>query len=265
VKSKLVPRIVTALVGIPALVWIVGRGGLRIFSALVFLVALVCLWEYYRIAFPARQREQAGGILAGFLVGVGVLTGWPSAGLAGVTVLLCCSHLFFGGRLEERFNHLCWTVLGTVYIGYLVPHAALLYRLPDGPQWIFFVLFVVMAGDTAAYLVGTTMGRRKLYPEISPGKTVEGAIGSTAASLIVGVFAGPFLLPSQPWPELLGISVVLSVLGQIGDLFESWIKRVFGVKDSSALVPGHGGLLDRMDSLIFPLVFAAYYVRIFHS
>jgi phosphatidate cytidylyltransferase len=264
VRSKLVPRIVTALLGIPALVWLVGRGGLRIFSALVFLVTLVCLWEYYRIAFPARPREQAGGILAGFLVGVGVLSGWPSAGLAGVTVLLFCSHLFFGGRLEERFNRLCWTILGTVYIGYLVPHAALLYRLPDGPQWIFFVLLAVMAGDTAAYLVGTTMGRRKLYPEVSPGKTVEGAIGSTAASLIVGVFTGPFLLPLQPWPELLGISIVLSFLGQIGDLFESWIKRVFGVKDSSALIPGHGGLLDRMDSLIFPLVFAAYYVRVFH-
>ncbi|MGH7768937.1 MAG: phosphatidate cytidylyltransferase [Candidatus Binatia bacterium] len=263
-NSKLALRIVTALIGIPALVWLVGRGGVRIFSSLIFLVTLVCLWEYYRIAFPARPREQAGGIIAGLLVGAGVLTGWPSTGLAGVTVLLFCSHLFFGGRLEERFNRLCWTILGTVYIGFLVPHAALLYRLPDGPQWIFFVLLVVMAGDTAAYLVGTTMGRRKLYPEISPGKTVEGAIGSTAASLIVGAFAGPFLLPSQTWSELLGISIVLSVLGQVGDLFESWIKRVFGVKDSSALIPGHGGLLDRMDSLIFPLVFAAYCVRLFH-
>ena len=264
-KSKLVPRIVTALIGIPAVVWLVGWGGRQIFSALIIVVTLACLWEYYRIAFSTRLRERVVGIFAGLLVGAGVLAGWPSTGLAGVTILLFTSHLFFGGKLDERFNRLCWTILGTVYIGYLIPHAALLYRLPDGPQWIFFVLFVVMAGDTAAYLVGTTMGRTKLYPEISPEKTVEGAIGSTAASLIVGVFAGPFLLPSHAWPELLGISIVLSLLGQVGDLFESWIKRVFGVKDSSALIPGHGGLLDRMDSLIFPLVFAAYYVRIFHS
>ena len=263
-KSKLVPRIITALVGIPALVWLVGWGGSRIFSYLIFLVTLVCLWEYCGIAFPGRRREQTVGIVAGLLVGVGVLTAWPSAGLAGVTVLVFCSHLFFGGKLDERFNRLCWTILGTVYIGYLIPHAALLYGLPDGPQWIFFVLLAVMAGDTAAYFVGTTLGRKKLYPEISPGKTVEGAIGSTAASLLVGVVAGGFLLPSHAWPELLGISIVLSLLGQVGDLFESWIKRVFGVKDSSALIPGHGGLLDRMDSLIFPLVFAAYYVRIFH-
>jgi len=246
------------------LVWLVGWGGARIFSYLIFLVTLVCLWEYCGIAFPGRRREQTVGIVAGLLAGVGVLTAWPSAGLAGATVLVFSSHLFFGGKLDERFNRLCWTLLGTLYIGFLIPHAALLYGLADGPRWIFFVLLVVMVGDTAAYFVGTSMGRKKLYPEISPGKTMEGAIGSTAASLLAGVVGGGFLLPSHPWPELLGISLVLSILGQIGDLFESWIKRVFGVKDSSAIVPGHGGLLDRMDSLIFSLVFVAYYVRIFH-
>ena len=131
-------------------------------------------------------------------------------------------------------------------------------------KWFFFVLLVIMVGDTAAYAVGTCLGRKKLFPEISPGKTVEGAIGSTSASLLAGVIGGSFLLPTSPWLEMLGISLVLSILGQIGDLFESWIKRVFGVKDSSALLPGHGGLLDRMDSLIFPVVFATYYLRILH-
>jgi phosphatidate cytidylyltransferase len=263
VKSKLVPRVVTALVGIPALVWIVGWGGPRVFSWVILFVTFVCLWEYHRIAFPDHCREQAVGIAAGLLLGFGVLTAWPSAWVAGVAVLLFCTHLFFGGKLEERFNRLCWTLLGTLYIGYLIPHAALLYRRPDGSRWIFFVLLVVMAGDTAAYFVGTLLGRKKLYFAISPGKTVEGAIGSTVASLLAGVIGGGFLLPAYPWPELLAVSLVLSVLGQIGDLFESWIKRVFGVKDSGALVPGHGGLLDRMDSLIFPLVFVVHYVRVF--
>jgi phosphatidate cytidylyltransferase len=263
VKSKLVPRIVTALLAIPALVWIIGWGGSRIFSSLILLVTLVCLWEYYRIVLPGRWREQAIGIGAGLLVGVGVLTDRPSAWVAAVTVLLFCAHLFFGGKLDERFDRLCRTLLGTLYIGYLMPHAALLYLGPDGSGWIFFVLLVVMVGDTAAYFVGTAIGRKKLYPEISPGKTVEGALGSTLASLLAGVIAGGFLLPEHPWLELAAVSLVLSLLGQVGDLFESWIKRVFGVKDSGAIVPGHGGLLDRMDSLIFPLVFAAYYVRMF--
>jgi phosphatidate cytidylyltransferase len=263
VKSKLVPRVITALVGIPALVWIVGWGGARVFSWLILLVTLGSLWEYHRIAFPGLRREQAVGIAAGLLLGFGVLTARPAAWVAGVAVLLFCTHLFFGGKLEERFNRLCWMLLGTLYIGYLIPHAALLYRRPDGPQWIFFVLLVVMIGDTAAYFVGTLLGRKKLYFEISPGKTVEGAVGSTVASLLAGVIGGSFFLPAHPWPELLAVSLVLSVLGQAGDLFESWIKRVFGVKDSGVIVPGHGGLLDRMDSLIFPLVFAAYYVRMF--
>ena len=261
-KSKLVPRVVTALLAIPALVWIVGWGGARVFSGVILLVTLGCLWEYYRIAFPELRRERAAGIAAGLLLGWGVLTERPSAWVAGVVVLLFCTHLFFGGDLKERLNHLCWTLLGTLYVGFLIPHAALLYRHADGNRWIFFVLLVVMAGDTAAYFVGTWLGRKKLYFEISPGKTVEGAIGSTVASLLASAAAG-FLLPARPWPELLALSLVLSILGQVGDLFESWIKRVFGVKDSGALVPGHGGLLDRMDSLIFPLAFVAYYVRMF--
>jgi len=264
VKSKLVPRILTALVGIAGLVWLLDRGGARIFSALVFFVALVCLWEYYRIAFSSRPRERFVGIFAGTAVAFGVLGGRPSAALTVVMVALFCGHLFFGDKLEERFNRLCWTVLGTVYIGYLIPHAALLYETAEGPGWVFLVLLTVMVGDTAAYLVGSFLGRRKLYFEISPGKTIEGAIASTVASLLVGVGAGGFILPAHAWPELLGISIVLSLLGQVGDLFESWIKRVFGVKDSGGLLPGHGGLLDRMDSLIFPLVFVAHYVRIFH-
>jgi phosphatidate cytidylyltransferase len=263
VKSKLILRLITALIAIPALVWILVRDDPQIFFWLIMLVTVACLWEYYAMVLPGRRREQIVGMIAGLIAGAGVFTGWPSVWIAGVAVLLFCTHLFFGGALEERFNHLCWTLLGTVYIGYLFPHAALLYLLPEGNRWVFFVLLVVMIGDTAAYAAGNLFGRRKLYPEISPGKTVEGAIGSTAATLIAGVVAGGFLLPLRAWPELLAIALVLSILGQVGDLFESWIKRVFGVKDSSAIIPGHGGLLDRMDSLIFPIVFATYYVRIF--
>jgi phosphatidate cytidylyltransferase len=250
-------------VGIPALVWIVAFGGPRFFSWLVLVAALVCLWEYYRMVFPARRSGQLLGILAGLAAAAGVLKERPSAWIAGVAVLLFSSCLFSGGKLEERFDRLGWTLVGTLYLGFLLPHAALVYRRPDGPEWIFFTLIVVMAGDTAAYFTGRAFGRRKLYPEVSPGKTVEGALGGTAASLAAGAAAGLYFLPARPWPELVAVALVLSVLGQVGDLFESWIKRVFGVKDSGAILPGHGGLLDRMDSLIFPLVFVVYYVRLF--
>jgi phosphatidate cytidylyltransferase len=266
VNSQLGARLLTAFVAVPVLVWAIGWGGPRLFSCLVFFGVLVALWEYHHIAFPSAFREQTVGILAGAVLAAAVLL-YDSAGaapwLAAVSASLFLIHLFFGASLVERFNHLCWTLLGAIYLGYFLPHAALVYRLHDGVQWIFFTLIVVMIGDTAAYVVGKSIGKTKLYPEISPGKTVEGAVGSTAASLVAGAVAGYYFLPSYSWLELVGVSLIMSVLGQLGDLFESWIKRVFGVKDSSELLPGHGGLLDRLDSLIFPLVFVAYYTRIF--
>ena len=122
-----------------------------------------------------------------------------------------------------------------------------------------------MAGDTAAYFVGRRFGVRKLAPEISPGKTWAGAWGYMAGGLIVGVLAAQFLFAKHPFLEIVALALLLATLGQVGDLFESLLKRVFNVKDSSSLVPGHGGILDRLDSLIFPAVFANAYLKVFHS
>jgi phosphatidate cytidylyltransferase len=129
---------------------------------------------------------------------------------------------------------------------------------------VFFVLVVVMAGDTCAYFVGRRLGRKKLAPEISPGKTVEGAIGYVLGSILAGCLTGISLALGLNGWELALLSALLSILGQLGDLFESWIKRVFTVKDSGRLLPGHGGLLDRLDSLIFPAVFTTTYLKVFH-
>lgn len=261
------PRVITALVGIPLLIFIIGLGRPWHFSLLVFLVTAGALWEYFLIAFPGLWRARILGILCGVLVSLGILVpGLPEPGLwlGGVIVIAFMTYLFIGGNLKERYNHLGWTLLGTFYIGYLVPHLVLLYGSPDGRQWVFFVLLVIMAGDTAAYFVGSSLGRKKLSPEISPAKTVEGALGAIGASVLGGLFGAKFLLPGVPWLEALLLSFILSILGQAGDLFESWIKRAFSVKDSGSLLPGHGGLLDRMDSLIFPVVFTTYYLRLLH-
>jgi phosphatidate cytidylyltransferase len=121
-----------------------------------------------------------------------------------------------------------------------------------------------MMGDTAAYLTGTYFGKRKLAPEISPGKTVEGMLGYVVGSVMGGCLGASFLVTELGAIEVVALSGMLSLLGQIGDLFESLIKRVFAVKDSGGLLPGHGGLLDRLDSLIFPAVFATSYLKVFH-
>jgi phosphatidate cytidylyltransferase len=179
-------------------------------------------------------------------------------------VFLFSLYLFMAGQLKERLNRLAWTLLGGVYLGYLLPHWVLLFRMPQGRAWVFFVLLVIMMGDTIAYFVGSRLGTRKLAPEISPGKTIEGAVGYVAGSLVGGYLGASFLITELAVMEVIALSALLSVLGQIGDLFESLIKRVFAVKDSGSLLPGHGGLLDRLDSLIFPAVFATTYLKVFH-
>jgi phosphatidate cytidylyltransferase len=128
-----------------------------------------------------------------------------------------------------------------------------------------WLLFVIMAGDSAAYFIGRRFGKRKLAPSLSPGKTVAGAWGHLLASLIAGLAGAALVLQEYSWLEITLLSLALAVLGQVGDLFESWLKRLSAVKDSGSLLPGHGGLLDRLDSLIFPAVFTTAYLRMFHS
>jgi phosphatidate cytidylyltransferase len=174
-------------------------------------------------------------------------------------------YLCVRGELKERFMRLAFILLGGFYLGYLLPHWILLFRMAQGRYWVAFVLIVIVSGDTLAYFVGSRFGRTKLAPQISPGKTVEGSLGYMGGSAAAGLVAGNFLLPLLSRGEIVALSLALGILGQLGDLFESWIKRAFAVKDSGHLLPGHGGILDRLDSLIFPAAFTSAYLRIFHS
>lgn len=264
----MVARVLTALVGISLLVLIIGFGEPWHFSLTVFLVMVIGLYEYFLMVFPPSRIKQGLGILLGVVVSLRVFVREVPLIEFFLPVFLIgtfASYFFGGEDRRDRYRQLGWTLLGAFYIGYLIPHFTLLFALPSGREWVIFVLLVVMAGDTSGYFVGTFLGKKKLAPRISPGKTVEGALGSIGASLLGGVVGSRILLVATPWPEAVLLSLLLSVLGQAGDLFESWIKRVFSVKDSGRLLPGHGGLLDRMDSLIFPVVFTTYYVRLVNS
>ncbi|MGH7848353.1 MAG: phosphatidate cytidylyltransferase [Candidatus Binatia bacterium] len=261
-------RVITALVGVPLLVLLIAIGQYWHFSLLVLGVTFIALREYYRIIFPAHPKERILGLVLGFSVAIGMIVPQrvdPAFVLSTSLLASFIVYLLVGGKLDTRFEHLTWTLLGTLYVGFCVPHFVLLYSLKDGKDWVFFILFVIMSGDTAAYVVGRRYGKRKLASEVSPNKTVEGAWASLAGSLMVGLVAGYYLLPGLHIAEAAFVAVTLNVFGQTGDLFESWIKRVFLVKDSGVLLPGHGGILDRIDSLIFPAVFTTYYVRLLHS
>ena len=143
-------------------------------------------------------------------------------------------------------------IMAPIYTGLPLGAMAAL-RVSDGPGPILLLLFIIAASDTAQYYVGTTMGRRKLAPALSPGKTVEGAVGGLVAGAAVAGLAGPILLAALGLStvEWVALGTTLALTGIVGDLFESLLKRGAGVKDASSLIPGHGGMLDRIDSYLF--------------
>jgi phosphatidate cytidylyltransferase len=162
---------------------------------------------------------------------------------------------------EGTFTSWVWTIAGILYIGWLLSHLVALRGLDSGRNWVFLVLFVTWVSDTTAFLVGRGLGRHKLAPTISPGKTWEGTIGGICGGIAVSSLfftPTPLQLPLTSGQAIL-LGAITSILGQVGDLVESLLKRNLGVKDSGNLMPGHGGILDRIDSLILAGIVVYYY------
>jgi phosphatidate cytidylyltransferase len=254
-------RILISAVGIPVVLWLVYLGGWSMF-ALAAAAAIVGLHELYWMTRTLRPVVLAGylGALAALL---GATTGGPEWALAGFLSTLALAFVFKGvaGTRQSTAVSVSLTVLGAGWIGLGLAHAVLLRDIPEhGVLAAFAVLLAVWAGDSAAFLIGVLFGRHKLAPTVSPGKTWEGLIAGTVATISAIFFA--FYQEKADFlsiPEMLALGVVIAVVAPLGDLFESALKRDMDVKDSSRLLAGHGGLLDRMDALLFSWV-AAYYV-----
>ncbi|HEX78580.1 MAG TPA: phosphatidate cytidylyltransferase [Dehalococcoidia bacterium] len=163
-------------------------------------------------------------------------------------------------RKEDAFIGWVWTVAGIIYIGWLLSHFVALRGLEHGREWVLFALFVTFASDTAAYFIGRAFGRHPLAPDISPRKTREGAIGGVIGAVIAGLLLVLILNIPIDYGAASLLALAISIFGQVGDLFESLFKRNMGVKDSGRYMPGHGGFLDRMDSVVFAGVVVYYYV-----
>tara|TARA_B100001971_G_C18224780_1_gene559615 strand:- start:662 stop:1498 length:837 start_codon:yes stop_codon:yes gene_type:complete len=163
---------------------------------------------------------------------------------------------------ELAFNSWAWTMAGILYTGWLLSYLVALRGVDDGRNWVLLAFFATFASDTAAFFVGRTWGRRKMEPSISPAKTWEGSFAGVFGAVMVSLF---FILPTPfqvnlTYLQAIILGLLVSVFGQLGDLVESLLKRNMGAKDSSRLIPGHGGLLDRMDSVVFAGVLVYYYV-----
>jgi len=253
----------TGLVLLPLLLLFIYHAPPLWFNGLVWVVALLALHEFYVMGLPpARKAERLSGVLLGGALTVLLSLDLPWALAGGVSFAV----LFFAILFLLRFQDLSTVtrdlsilLCGLLYVPFLLGHLALLRGLPQGREWVFFVLLVVMASDTAAYFTGTSFGRRKLYPAISPNKSIEGAIGGLAGCVLGALLGKVWFFSALTLVDVLVLGTVLGVLAQLGDLFESMLKRSFGVKDSGTLIPGHGGILDRLDSLLFVFAPAYYY------
>lgn len=251
----------TALAGLIACV-VVGGG---LLALVVGAAALVGLWEYFRITSPRIPGDPIR-VLA--FAAVGALIVLAHVGRPEWMLSVLAGNLVLGGALALRefaadrrvLERTAVQVQGVVYIGMPLALVLLMRAAPDGTTWVFLTCAVVFAGDTAALYTGTVWGRRKLCPSISPGKTMEGAAGGLAASLLVGIAGSALFLPGIGWKTGLVFALGTGLAGQAGDLFESALKRAAGVKDSGTLLPGHGGVLDRIDALLFAIP-AGYLVR----
>ena len=258
-------RLATAVVAIPALLALIFLAPAWAWGLLVVAVAMLGLVEYLWLAFPARfDARVVGLVLGGVVIAAALSAPTPGPHITASLALLVAAGLSYVVLWRPDFEHgltdLGLLIVGVLYTAFLLPHFYWLRHQRDGSQWITFVIAIGMAGDSAGYFVGRALGRHKLMPRISPGKTVEGAVGILLTSLVAGAAAKLILLPGRTWTEILALAFAMAVIGQLGDLAESVMKRTFGAKESGWIFPGHGGVLDRIDSLLFPVTLLYYYV-----
>jgi len=251
-------RILVAAAGIPIVLGLLYLGGWWLFG-LVALAALVALHEFYGMARPLRPLVLAGYVGVGSAL-VGAQLGGIEWMLAGFLVtFLVAFFLFLLARTRAPATvAISGTILGAAWIGLGLGCVLLLRDFPHhGRLTAFAVLIAVWADDTAAYLVGRLLGRHKFSPALSPAKTWEGFLAGTAAAVFV-TFVALYDEDFLSIPESLALGAVVAIAGALGDLFESALKRDLQVKDSGTLLAGHGGMLDRVDALLFAVP-AAYF------
>ncbi len=260
-------RVLSALVFIPLFILLVLKGGIYPFFALITVAALLGLNEFYRLWENklASPYKILGLVLGGLLcLAFGLLAVNTLITLSIFLVLL--RSLGQAQRSEQALSSqlllsLGGTLLGLFYVVWLLGHLIWLRRLPQGREAILLVFLITWASDTAAYYVGSAVGRHRLAPKISPGKSVEGAAAGLIASVLASYLAAGWFYP-LPVYHALALGVFLGVSIQLGDLCESLLKRAAQVKDSGGIVPGHGGMLDRLDSLLFSAPCLYYYLKL---
>jgi len=248
-----VKRVLSGLVLIPVVLGIVQYGSPLLFLALVIAAVLVGWTEYGKLIrhIGIQINPIVGGILCLLLVFCFYRNDFYLVWLAACLMSLFITGYASGSAVEGALNQVAYSFLGVVYVSGLMSYFILLRGMEHGNFILFYLFMVIWSGDIAAYYVGKNIGKTPLAPKVSPGKTLEGAGAGLVGSVAGGVAAKYLFFGALPLNHCLIMALLCGIMGQIGDLAESLFKRRAGVKDSGSLIPGHGGVLDRLDSLMF--------------
>jgi phosphatidate cytidylyltransferase len=259
-------RVLTAIVAIPILVYIVMLAPVWICVGVIFLAMLLALHEYLALVdIPLAFRLASGGIAAGACL----IPVWPQGTiivLIGALLILTVS-LFSGLDLPEAFRAAVYSFFGAAYVGglmgFLIAVRTLNRDLLSGAELLMMLFIIIWSGDSFAYFAGKSFGRHKLAPIVSPHKTWEGAVAGFVFSIVAAVVCKFTFVQEMGLTDAIIVGALIGVIGQIGDLCESIVKRAAKVKDSGGIIPGHGGMLDRLDSLLFGAPAMYYYLSFF--
>ncbi len=272
-------RILTAIVALPILLYSVWSPSPYFFVALTTIAVVLALGEFYSLASKAGCKPQvAPGCCAGLVVIAGFVFEEPALTVAAVAALLIAAlsaAILQPDDLKKSLVSVSATVFGVIYVALLAGCLVGVRMMPDtlhgkpvphlAPKLLTMFFAIVMMTDTGAYYTGRTIGRHKLAPRVSPGKTIEGAIGGFVLAVVTGYLSRLAFFPELPATHALALGAIMGAVGQIGDLAESMLKRGSNVKDSGNLLPGHGGMLDRVDSILFCAPVLYYYCRLLAS
>jgi len=258
-------RAISALVALFLLIglfYFLGNNGIKI---AIVLVSLKGTQELIRMLL---RHEQSNILKGAFYVLTLVVFGASCMSLSLGSLVMAISFVLFAittlltlhktGDLQRMSLLPSHAVLGFIYMGFLPAFAYRIIEMNNGLQWFVMLLGVVFAGDTMAYVFGVLWGKQKLMPNISPKKSLQGSIGGLFGSAVAGALSAIYLLPGASVPMFIGLALVAGICAQFGDFFESLLKRHAGVKDSGTIMPGHGGVLDRIDGVLFaaPIILA---------
>jgi phosphatidate cytidylyltransferase len=265
-KNNLTIRIVTGLLFLPVFYFVAWKLPTAYFTALVVAAAAVGQYEFYRMS-QARgfHPNKALGMALGALV---VLEFYHQSALGqgtvlsitAATILVLVARLLSPRPVDGAVEDIASTLSGIFYVALLFAFQVSIRAGMHGKQWLVFLYFVIWASDIGAYSIGIPFGKHRLYEKVSPKKSIEGLIGALAAAAGMALLCRSWFMPPVSSAEAIALGLVLASVGTVGDLTESLFKRAAGVKDSGAIIPGHGGVLDRMDSMLFAAPVLCFYL-----